>query len=383
MAAPFRAAGEVEVRDGPWGRLEISRIMIAPPAEPLPQNADAMFTTQWFFAGMDTSALTQFLNRMTLSDALREGLSSETTWRVEKDGITMTPTDESARDLDPAARAMLHDQLATSPRNDRSVHPWSIRSRELANILDMSGLNAASRKRFLRLAYTIGDRSFMSDSPVLMNMTGDRSQQAFLLRLLKSSIGYAVRLRIGSGEDVAKLIDYWGGRDRADLLRPLFDALSLLPAGDTLDISYLLPAFARERLNTFPDPSLAGDGIRRDCHWSSLNFYSNVPNDAFATRPGMVDELREHYVRVDKADQFGDLVFFERSSGVLIHSAVYLAANLVFTKNGDQSNQPWVIMDMDNLREFYDIAMNEHLTVMVMRQRISPAASAESMGWPP
>jgi hypothetical protein len=41
------------------------------------------------------------------------------------------------------------------------------------------------------------------------------------------------------------------------------------------------------------------------------------------------------------------------ASGNAIHSCVYLADDLVFTKNGRSPTQPWVVMKVDDVVTYY------------------------------
>jgi hypothetical protein len=46
---------------------------------------------------------------------------------------------------------------------------------------------------------------------------------------------------------------------------------------------------------------------------------------------------------------YGDLIFLLNKRGDAIHSAVYLADDIVFTKNGNNSAQPWMLMHLKDL----------------------------------
>jgi hypothetical protein len=51
---------------------------------------------------------------------------------------------------------------------------------------------------------------------------------------------------------------------------------------------------------------------------------------------------------------YGDVIFFmDGTSGNAIHSCVYLADDLVFTKNGRSPTQPWVVMKLDDVVSYY------------------------------
>jgi hypothetical protein len=64
----------------------------------------------------------------------------------------------------------------------------------------------------------------------------------------------------------------------------------------------------------------------------------------------------ENYARIQggEAYRFGDVLFFmDGNTGNAIHSCVYLADDIVYTKNGRSPTQPWVIMKLDDVVSFY------------------------------
>jgi NlpC/P60 family len=365
------AIADPEIRSGPWGHIEISPFVLSPVTEILPGDAGTFYTTTWFFSGHSTTSLTAYLSQLDLTGAQRKDLLDSADWVTDVEGISITPLDETIFSMRPDTRSQLYRNLSENRRNDRYYRPWSIRTNELTIILDMSGLTPETKGLLQKLMYEVSNRYYISDSPTLLNAIHDRPEQERVMRMMNGTVGYMVKLRLTSGDNIDSMLWYWGGRGRENQLRPIIDSFMLLPGGGLLDISYLLPDFARIRLNTFPDIRLSADGVNRDCHWSSLNFYSSEPNNQFAEKRGMQKELRETYEETGEPARFGDIVFFEQRSGTFIHSAVYLAANLVFTKNGSQLNQPWIIMDIDNLREFYNIALHDELTTHVWRKRLS------------
>jgi hypothetical protein len=49
----------------------------------------------------------------------------------------------------------------------------------------------------------------------------------------------------------------------------------------------------------------------------------------------------------------GDLVLLSRPDGYLWHSAVYIADDIVFTKNGRRVTSPFVFMRLEDMKDFY------------------------------
>jgi hypothetical protein len=55
---------------------------------------------------------------------------------------------------------------------------------------------------------------------------------------------------------------------------------------------------------------------------------------------------------------FGDVILFMASEKEAIHSAVYLADDIVFTKNGSSERSPWILMKMENLTAYYQTSID-------------------------
>lgn len=46
-----------------------------------------------------------------------------------------------------------------------------------------------------------------------------------------------------------------------------------------------------------------------------------------------------------------------------VHAAVYIADDIVFTKNGNNIRQPWILMRLKNLIAAYSVAGQPHILV--------------------
>src|SRR5262249_14260033 len=90
-----------------------------------------------------------------------------------------------------------------------------------------------------------------------------------------------------------------------------------------------------------------------DCHWTSLNFFNEVPDDRMADSKFAASYLMANYYQVGKPTAYGDIVLLLDANGNAIHSAVYLADDIVFTKNGNNFAQPWMLMRMKDLTSRY------------------------------
>jgi hypothetical protein len=91
------------------------------------------------------------------------------------------------------------------------------------------------------------------------------------------------------------LVRYWGRGGRERQVRPLLESLAQFRRGQSIDIVHLLPAFARRLLYTYPRPAHDGHDVLRDCHWSSLNFFADQPDDQLLNINVVCQTIARHW----------------------------------------------------------------------------------------
>ena len=106
---------------------------------------------------------------------------------------------------------------------------------------------------------------------------------------------------------------------------------------DRLDCIHLLPCCAAIPLP--PPAELAIMGRMPDCHWTSLNFFNYNPRDYYLTRGSPAARAGEHD-SVDAPYAFGDVLMFMTAEGNALHSCVYIADDIIYTKNGENMASP-------------------------------------------
>jgi len=95
---------------------------------------------------------------------------------------------------------------------------------------------------------------------------------------------------------------------------------------------------------TYPDPSMGKEGILPDCHWSSLNFFNYDAQpyllDSRLATSAVLERFVAHRANLsDSATSCSSLT----SNGDAFHSCVYLADDIVFSKNGRNVLSPWIL----------------------------------------
>lgn len=66
------------------------------------------------------------------------------------------------------------------------------------------------------------------------------------------------------------------------------------------------------------------------------------------------------------------MVLFSKPDGTIIHSSVYLADDIVFTKNGATALYPWMLASISDLVNQYSfqVSPEEKLTVSYYRNKM-------------
>lgn len=358
-------------RPGPWGRMDTVRINLEPPEEFIPEGWESSQTTTWHFVGMDAAAVSSVFDSAGLPDDLKTKLLDRSLWEATPSGIDIRPPDSILLALPPGARERIYATLSRFKENITQSTPYCFKPDLIEERFANSHLSVDRISLIRSLMYPRGSLLLFSDMFVSLNATPDRDEKMKMIKTISRMRTMILRLHLDADTDVDSLVNYWGKGGRAKDLRPLLESLTRVPGDGEIDIVHLLPRFARLRLYTFPLPAQHVTSANEDCHWSSFNFFNDTPNPDY-TQPEIVAQLLERdYFRLPGSPAFGDIVFFLLPSGDVIHSAVYLADDIVFTKNGPASEQPWMLMTIPDLLALYTAtrAPDETLQVAYWRRK--------------
>jgi hypothetical protein len=336
---------------GPWGELEYARINIELTDEFALAEENNFPQTRWFFAGQTRETALGLCASSGLSAAQCETLASPALWTAAPDGVVLAPPGELVLNLSPEVRARLYAELAHNPQNNLHAWPFVYRSGGFAEWFGNSGLSAQSLGLIQQVIYHRGTALCVSDLPELCARIPDRAERLRLIKTLSRTASLLMKVRLRPDTDVAALTAYWGRGWHMKDIEPLLASLTKVPGGITLDVAHLLPPFARKRLNSYPTPLEPGQRAP-DCYWTAWNFFRDPPDDRYFDDTIWRQELQENCQLVE-LPTFGDLVFLTRPDGVPIHCAVFIADDVVFTKNGANLRQPWKLMKMEDLLARY------------------------------
>ena len=339
------------------GRLQFTRLKITPPLEFIQQMAVDPSPRKWFFH-TSVEELRQFLKDAGLSPEQEAAL-----WATHAEEFgdvhVFGPNDDFVRGLNADVKRMLYTRLGEDDRNIDQVNVYRFLGASVEAWLEPAKSPPDIVNEIKALSYQSGPFWIFADLPLIWAKLPDIDARGRLLKALMSEETWMVKLYVDATSDITALSEYWGRGGRVNQVRPYLEALSQARNGQGgwTSIRSILPPFVQTRLFTFPLPTQNAIEQQRDCHWTAMNFFATTPNDAFAANVGAVDnELRAHYTEVYANQMLGDVIVFVTRDGNNVkafHSAVYIAENLIFTKNGRRAADPFMFMKLEEMKSYY------------------------------
>ena len=372
VPAPETVADRVTVaHPGPWGRLEYVPISIECPEELLPMEAFKTKVTHWILPRFTMEKFFQLLEGTGVTDDLREALQSPEVLHVSEGGLDLTPTPGIIFNLPPEARKKLYAILARFSENGSAL--IFVQTKTLEERFAGSGVSPSTVELFRKLSCESGQYLVFSDVPSLFARIPTYAERLHLLKALTRQQTMLVRLHLTADANIEELMHYWGKIRWAKDTRPLLESLARIPGGARLDIAHLMPPTAAGLLYSFPLPANPLDGapVKKDCHYTAFNFFHDPPDPRYADPAFIMSRLEEEYSPVSGDPRYGDLALLVTPDGQLIHSAVYLADNIVYTKNGDTMLHPWMLSTVQDLIDQYSfqVPQNQALEVKFYRNK--------------
>jgi len=285
--------------------------------------------------------------------------------------VILRPDEQTLLALDPDVRSKLYLVLSRIPSNRFQASPYCIPDGNVAALFTKDDVCAAKAVSLMNgLLYRRNGYTYFSDPEVVLRRLSSKEESLSFLKVLTSQKAVMMHLLIRHDSDIDKPLNYWGlsspGVPLKDL-RPLFESQQHLPGGGSISILHLLPPLAREKLFTSPLPPSDNRSTLPDCHWSALNFFSSIPDPRLSDNDYASRFITANYYEVGKPGVCGDLVLLVDAENRVVHSSVYIADDVVFTKNGSNYAQPWILMrEKDMIGNF---SAKEPLRVAYFRRK--------------
>lgn len=363
--APVDPATEVGQR-GPWGELFVRPVTISPPIEYVSQSWGELQPSVWHFPPMTGDELEALLVSFGLAREDAAKLRNTARAATPVPGLFVVPDPALVQGLAADVRARIYLWLgrsALSGYTDRPVNFDQTSSyRFFGDSIDQwlnEPLSPETRRLVSPYIYRHNGFLYFADIEQVRSRIQDRDElQRLAKRLLRHST-LLVYLRVPENADLDAMAEYWGRGGRRTDLRPLLESLSTAEpvAGvrRAIDVSHLLPPIVREHLYRYPRPSV--EDLERpllaNCLWTALNFFSAEPDDRYLDPAVSLAALKSDYYIVQDNYQLGDVVAFADRAGNLVHVAVYLAGDLLFSKNGTSALSPWSILPLERFKGHY------------------------------
>ena len=338
---------------GPWGAIEYHYLYLEASQDLVDVFQMPSAVPRWSFPGLCREEVCAIFVKVGISSqSIERWMKGEL---LEQNGVIhVLPTIAEVEALSPVQRGELYAVLAQWEGNSFHKDPVFITGGDVRDFLRNTDISAAHVEWFERMCYRRGHVLCFSDIPALLARASDDSEVRRLFKLCTRTRTLIARLRLTPTTDYATLAAYWskGGR-RKDVLTML-KSVAEAPGADYLDLIHMLPPLPRKLLYSYPRLELAMHGRMPDCHWSSLNFFNYEPREYYIDTRLAASHVMENFSQVDGPYRYGDVLFFlEGPTLQAFHSCVFIADDIVFTKNGDNAANPWVLSHLEDLRQVY------------------------------
>ena len=350
---------------GPWGELETTRILIEPPEAFVDMDFSKVPEVQWWLGDYTVDQAKQLFADVGLSVSQVDGLMATAQSKIFPKGVSVKPSRELILALSPEQRAKLYLTLNDWPENSKQVGPYRFPAAVADEWLANSSLPVRDIELVKRLTYRHGTMLLFADLDTVLPMLGNDDERLHLVKTLARTSTLLATVRIYPETDVDAMVAYWSKAGRAKDVKPFLTSIPRVPGGIAVDISHLMPPFARKLIYTYPYPTSELARLRRDCHWTSLNFFREEPDARFESLAEVKKELETNYFVVSGKPSFGDVLLLRQNDGTILHSCVYVAGDIVYTKNGSQAYIPWSLMELSDVLALY--SEYESVEVLVYR----------------
>ena len=335
----------------PRGELVKVPIVTQKPDEFIDEAALAAEPENWHFQDMAAGEVKKILVDSGMLAAAGETLVQPETAEFHPGGQTMRVPDELILGMSAPTRKKIYSFPGKNPQNNYQKFPFTFLKGRAVQALGRD-LQPATRKLVLDMMYVIGNTDCFADIGPVLRQLADQAEQHQLIKQLTRQESLLLKLKIQPDSDVIHLLAWWGKGGRRKDLHSLLESLTSVPGGTTIDAAHLMPGFARRRLYTFPDKAPEGKH-GYDCHYSSLNFFLGEPDNSFLEPARAAAVLAGDYESVSGPGPFGDLILLTDDGVNVVHSCVYIADDVVFTKNGTSEMQPWLLMTLEQVEAAY------------------------------
>ena len=339
---------------GPWGDLIISSMYLEAPNSVIDVIPKPNSVTRWSFPGSTPTGVKSILIKAGVQGALVEALTTSPKLVVSGSDVLIYPSLDDLLQLSATTRDVLYGEIAKSELNEHYFEPVYILSDDAEEWLEKSNLSKTQKDTFRRLVWHRGNALVFSDIEALLGQAESKVEIDNTIRAVTRNRTLLVSQHFPLKHQTADVfLKYWfAGQSESPRMTFIKAIANETSIDDTVDIMHFFPVLMRERAYTFPSIRDATKGRMPDCHWTSLNFFNLTPRDYYRNTKLAALQLTESYDAVSAPYSFGDvLCFIDNGNG--LHTCVYVADDIVLTKNGENILSPWVLLYISDVSKIY------------------------------
>jgi hypothetical protein len=355
---------------GPWGDLEINPITLQPPINMMTDYKSLFEASKnWNFDNANLDEIRDLFLKAGLSSEVCDLLIKNTKPVPNGGGYITSPPSGVLLGFSSDIRARLYPEIGKYKNNPTYTYPLNYSSTNPDDWFLAGFLRPDLIKRITPLIYIRNNMCCISDLHLVVPYLKTSIETENLLQVMFRSRALEVFLKIEEGQDISKLAEYWGRLGRTDEITPLLESIRNTPGGGKIDIIHLLPPIPRGRLHTFVSAKEYNQFLR-NCHWLSFNFFNEQSDERVGKDENLGRLLGAITDPLPKGQQpqFGDMILIIDQNENVLHSCVYIADNLVFTKNGSAPDRPFKLSYLDDVLSLY--SLDGGLTTEIFSRKI-------------
>ncbi len=360
-----------QLRSGPWGEVYYTPFTIAAPEELLPLRNLEENGTRWMVPNAHYSDVERLLESTGMPASMQAELMEPGVLVQNPQGMEIRPATKTLLALPAGPRKKLYQALLQYPENRGQI--TFIHKDTLGDRFGNASSGEHTLMLFKQLCCEHGDYLVFSGLSVVLAQLPTYEEKRDFMRGLTSQRTLTMRILIKQGADINALANYWGKGIKGTDVRTIFESIADSPSGGTLGIINVLPPLPSSQMFVYPMPDnpLNGPAPVRDCHWTSFNFFNDVADQQMSDPVHFMQKLKEDYIPAPGDPRYGDIAFFSKPSGGVVHSAVYLADDILYTKNGATFTYPWMLETLSDLLKQYSFQVEpgEKLVVNYFRHK--------------
>jgi hypothetical protein len=344
---------QTQTSQGPWGKIRYWNSMLEMPGDMISLRSLPNDLTRWYMEFDAPELIEKFMIGCDVEPAVAKRIASTAQKWEGGRGLVVTPSDEDVLKISPSARSKLYRQMSLWQPNQTLADATRFSKIGLRDWLDGSDVSPQMTGLIRSLIYSNGETELFADYDIVLRRIKDNREARDFLRTMARRNCIMGSLVVGPNDSIEDLSRYWGRGGREMEVRTLLESTRLSEGTREVPLIMLMPQFVRDRLYRYrraSDPELA------NCHFTAMNFFNEVPDNSFTSLVHCADVIQSDYVTVtDNNLQLGDLIIFMPNDQEILHSCNYIAANIVFTKNGSSQGQPWVLADIKETEGFFSV----------------------------